>query len=143
MSMRVSAEASLNPTEDESKVKRALLNIFPDANVEKISRADGVVRMRLNGSGLKFLANFRSLIKQERIRGAARKVILAGIEGERIMIYLHKQAAFAGRVSFCAPFGESPQGPISIRIDTASPEVVVDYLASQHGQAGFQRFRET
>ena len=143
MSMRVSAEASLNPTEDESKVKRALLNIFPDANVEKISRADGVVRMRLNGSGLKFLANFRSLIKQERIRGAARKVILAGIEGERIMIYLHKQAAFAGRVSFCAPFGESPQGPISIRIDTATPEVVVDYLASQHGQAGFQRFRET
>ena len=143
MSMRVSAEALLNPTEDESKVKRALLNIFPDAKVEKVSKADGIVRMRLNGSGLKFLANFRSLIKQERIRGAARKVILAGIEGERIMIYLHKQAAFAGRVSFCAPFGESPQGPISIRIDTATPEVVVDYLASQHGQAGFQRFRET
>ena len=143
MSMRVSAEASLNPTEDESKVTRALLNIFPDAKVERVSKADGIVRMRLNGSGLKFLANFRSLIKQERIRGAARKVILAGIEGERIMIYLHKQAAFAGRVSFCAPFGESPQGPISIRIDTATPEVVVDYLASQHGQAGFQRFRET
>ncbi|MGA3406116.1 MAG: RNA-binding domain-containing protein [Candidatus Bathyarchaeia archaeon] len=143
MSMRVSAEASLNPTEDESKVTRALLNIFPDAKVEKVSKADGVGIMRLHGSGLSFLATFRSLIKQERIRGAARKVILAGTESQRIMIYLHKQAAFAGRVSFCAPFGESPQGPITVRIDTASPELVVDYLASQRGQGGFQRFRET
>ena len=58
MSMRVSAEASLNPTEDESKVTRALLNIFPDAKVEKVSKADGVATMRLNGSGLRFLATF-------------------------------------------------------------------------------------
>jgi len=143
MSVRVSAEATVNPTEDEGKVRRALLNIFPEAKVERGGVVDGVGTLKLNGTGMNFLSTFRSLIRQERIRDAARKVIMAGTEGQRVLIYLHKQAAFAGRVSFCAPFGESPHGPITIRIDTASPELVVDYLAARHGQDGFQRFRET
>ena len=142
MSVRITAEASLNPTEDESKVRRALLNIFPEGKVEKIRRGDEVQMVRVNGSGLNFLASFRSLIKQDRIRDTARRVLSVGTEGERIMIYLHKQAAFAGHLSFCLP-DESPLGPITIRIYSASPESVIDYLASKHGQDGFQRFRET
>jgi predicted RNA binding protein with dsRBD fold (UPF0201 family) len=133
MSVRIAAEAPLHPTEDESKVRRALLNIFPEAKVE-INRGDEVHIMRLNGSGLEFLSTFRRLIKQDRIRDAARRVIMTRTEGERIEIYLHKQAAFAGHVSFCGPVGESPLGPITIRIYTASPEMVVDYVAAKHGK---------
>lgn len=145
MSMRIVAEAVLNPTEDESKVRRALLNIFPGAKVEKVTKGEGVELIRVNGSNMNFLATFRSLLKQERIRDTARKVLLARTEGQRIMIYLHKQAAFAGHLSFCAPEGESPQGPITIRIDVASPESVVDYLTARYGpsQDSFQRSRET
>ena len=134
MSLRITAEATLHPTEDEAKVKRALLNIFPEAKVEKISKGDEVHIMRLNGSGMNFLSTFRHLIKQDRIRDAARRVIMARTEGERIEVYLHKQAAFAGHVSFCGPVGESPLGPITVRIDTPSPEQVVDYVASKHGK---------
>ena len=142
MSVRVSAEATVNPTEDEGKVKRALLNIFPEAKVERVSVVEGLGVLRLTGVGLSFLSTFRSLIKQERIRDAARRIIKGGAGDAELLIHLHKQAAFAGHVSFCLP-DESPLGPITIRIYSASAESVVDYLASKHGQDGFQRFRET
>jgi len=140
MNVRITAEANLNPTEDEAKVRRALLNIFPEAKAEKITKPDGVELIMVNGSSMGFLGAFRRLLKQDKIRDTARKVLLARIEGERIIICLHKQAAFAGHASFCAPVGESPQGPITIRIETPTPEAVVDYLTAKEG---FQRFRET
>ncbi len=143
MNVRITAEANLNPTEDEAKVRRALLNIFPAAKAEKITKPDGVELIRVNGSGTNFLEAFRRLLKQDKIRDTARKVLLARTEGERITICLHKQAAFAGHASFCAPVGESPQGPITIRIETPSPESVIDYLTARQGQDGFQRSRET
>jgi len=133
MSIRILAEANLNPTEDEAKVKRALLNIFPDARTVKITKPDGGELIQLSGSNVNFLDTFRRLIKQERIRDTARKVFSARTESHRIMIFLHKQAAFAGHVSFCAPVGESPQGPITIRIESEIPESVVDYLTAKHG----------
>jgi hypothetical protein len=133
MSMRITVEAELNPTEDEAKVRRAVLNIFPAAKPEKVTKPDGFELVRVNGSSVGFLETFRRLIKQDKIRDAARKVIRSRVEGERITIYLHKQAAFAGHVSFCAPEGESPQGPIAIRIDTPTPDSVVDYLTAKYG----------
>jgi predicted RNA binding protein with dsRBD fold (UPF0201 family) len=43
---------------------------------------------------------------------------------------LNKQAAFMGRVSFCAPIGESPHGPISVVVESEEMQTVVDYLAA-------------
>jgi hypothetical protein len=143
MSIRVTAEASVNPTEDEAKVQRALLNIFPDAKMERHSKLDGLVILRLKGSGFEFLSTFRSLIKQERIRSAARRIMMSKTQGEHVMIYLHKQAAFVGRISFCESEGESPLGPISIEVTATDPERVIDYLAARPGEDGFRRFRET
>ena len=134
MSMRITAEANLNPTEDEAKVKRALLNVFPEGRPEKITRPDGVELIRVTGSGMNFLETFRRLLKQDRIRDTARKILRARTEGQRITINLHKQAAFAGHASFCAQEGESPLGPITIRIDTATPDSVIDFLTARYGQ---------
>jgi hypothetical protein len=142
MSINVTVEATVNPTEDESKVQRALLNIFPNAKVEKYSKRDDVIMLRIQGLGLNFLSTFRNIIRQERIRDTARRILMSKVEGDHIIIFLHKQAAFVGRISFCGPEGESPLGPISIKIGTPSPESVVDYLAAT-GKDGFQRFRET
>jgi predicted RNA binding protein with dsRBD fold (UPF0201 family) len=55
---------------------------------------------------------------------------LNGMSGNQIRFYLNKQAAFVGRVSFCEPVGESPLGPISIRIEAMDPLRVVNFLAS-------------
>jgi len=142
MTLRIAVEAVVNLTEDEAKVARALRNVFPDMSVQRLRMDEGKMKLRMNGSGLQTLATLRSMIKQDRIRTAARAVILRGADGTRIQFYLNKQAAFAGRASFCAPFGESPQGPITVEIFSDNPASVVDYLAAMPGQGGFQRFQE-
>jgi len=130
MNAKVTAESLVNPTEDSSKVERALHNLFPHAPVKSTNVADDVIKLEVAGDSLEFLSTLRSQIKQERIRSAARKILLNGIRGNQIRFYLNKQAAFVGRVSFCEPVGESPLGPISIRIEAADPLRAVDFLAS-------------
>jgi len=133
MSANVTAESLVNPTEDPSKVERALHNLFPHAPVRRTNLADDVIKLEVGGNSLEFLSALRSMIKQERIRNAARKILLNGMRGNQIRFYLNKQAAFVGRISFCEPVGESPLGPISIRIEAVDPLRAVDFLASVQG----------
>jgi predicted RNA binding protein with dsRBD fold (UPF0201 family) len=130
MSVTVAAKTLVQPTEDEAKVERALLKLFPSSRIDRIAGQDETVILSIRESGLEPLANLRNLIKQERIRSAARAVLIRNIRGRRIQIYLNKQAAFMGRVSFCEPIGESPHGPISVELDCDNPLSVIDYLAS-------------
>jgi len=127
MSVRILVESVVNPTEDEKKVERALRNLFPAGKIEGAS-PDGGGRLRIQGEGLEFLSTLRDLIRQERIRGAARAILMRRAYGQRLDVYLNKQAAFVGRISFCEPEGESPHGPISIAIEAANPDDVVEYL---------------
>ena len=130
MSLKVTAEAVVEPTEDQAKVERALRKLFPAGQIEKTEGPGGSLSLRIHGNGYDFLSNLRSLIKQERIRSAARSILLRKLREPLLRIYLNKQAAFMGRVSFCEPVGESPHGPIAIEIDSADNQAVVDYLAS-------------
>ena len=127
MSVTILVETIVNPSEDQKKVERALQKVFPSAKVETATPS-GTVRLRIHGEGLEFLSALSNLIKQERIRSAARAVLLSGTREHRIYAHLNKQAAFAGHISFCRPEGESPLGPISIAIDTENPNEVIEYL---------------
>ena len=142
MNITVTAEAPVHPTEDETKVERALRNIFPAGQMERVNVGEDVVRLRIGGNGLEFLSKLRSLIKQERIRSAARSIILRGTRGNKIHLWLNKQAAFVSRVSFCEPVGESPLGPITIEIDAEGPEAIVDFLASRPGDGVYLKFHD-
>jgi len=53
------------------------------------------------------------------------------MEGNRLVFYLNKQAAYAGHVSFSAPEGESPLGPIQVIIETENTDQLIDWLAGQ------------
>jgi predicted RNA binding protein with dsRBD fold (UPF0201 family) len=137
MNVEVTAESLVNPTEDEEKVEKALRNVFPSAPIEKITRSDDTVLLRVHGAGLEFLATLRNLIRQERIRSAARSIIFSNVRGNEIRVYLNKQTAFVGRVSFCEPVGESPHGPISIEIQAADVQAVIDFLAPKPGEKAY------
>ena len=131
MNVKITGQSIVKPTEDEAKVERALHNIFPSALIERTVAPGDTVTLRVHGDGLTFLATLRNLIKQERIRSAARVVLLSRARSERMRLYLNKQAAFVGRVSFCEPVGESPLGPISVEVESADPQLVIDFLASK------------
>ncbi len=137
MEFKVTAESIVNPTEDEAKVERALRNIFPSEPIEKTTQRN-VSILRIHGVDLDSLSTLRNLIRQERIRSAARSILLGGSRGPGIRFYLNKQVAYVGHVSFCGPEGESPNGPISIEIEATDPQLVIDFLASNPAQ-GFSR----
>lgn len=43
MSVEVTAESTVNPTEDEKKVERALRNIFPSGSIQKTKKQNDTV----------------------------------------------------------------------------------------------------
>jgi predicted RNA binding protein with dsRBD fold (UPF0201 family) len=85
----------------------------------------------VDGKDQSSLERFRMILQRDRIRAAARSVLRRSVEGNRIVFYLNKQAAYAGHVSFSVPEGESPLGPIHVIVETETPEQFIDWLAWQ------------
>jgi uncharacterized protein len=71
------------------------------------------------------------ILQRDRIRAAARSVLRRSVDGNRIVFFLNKQAAHAGHVSFSAPEGESPLGPIQVTVETENPEKLIDWLTGK------------
>jgi len=85
----------------------------------------------MEGKDQSSLERFRMILQRDRIRAAARSVLRRSVDGNRIVFFLNKQAAYAGHVSFSAPEGESPLGPIQVILETENPEELIAWLAGK------------
>ena len=81
----------VNPSEDEEKVRSAVLSIFPDA---ELSLNDG----RLEGEAT--LDRFSKAIRRQKILDATRAVMIMNSRGNTTRLSLNKQVATVGKVSF-------------------------------------------
>lgn len=115
--MRVIVRTPLFPTEEEERVLKALTQIFPEIKF----RVEGEGRFReMVGECVcsHCLEKLRNMLRAQRILDSARSYIFKGRENGFVRFYLNKQAAFAGKVSFCTfEFGESPLGAITVVIE--------------------------
>jgi len=128
----IRVETEVNFTEDEVKVEKAVVNIFDKMSAEiKPDFKCGV--LVAEAKGREALAEFRRLLSLDRIRDAARKVFFAGLEGGAIRFCLNKQVAFAGHVSFCEEFAESPLGPLRVTIQCEEPLLLINWLTGRKG----------
>lgn len=128
--VKIKIRAELNPTEDAAKVEKAIRNIVPSARIRLVEEA-GFKYVVGETEGLKALEHMKTKLKARRIRDAARLVMLKWIEPNRTVIFLNKQVAFAGNISFSEPYGESPLGPIRVEIETENPKSVINWLTSK------------
>jgi predicted RNA binding protein with dsRBD fold (UPF0201 family) len=126
----VQVEADVNPTEDEEKVKAAISNIVGNPTFTLTPAFRGST-LKAEARGQESLAKFRNMLRNDRVRDAARKLMYRAISGNKISFYLNKQVAYAGHVSFSEEFGESPLGPLHVTIQTSSPTQLVDWLAEK------------
>jgi len=124
----IRVEADVNPTEDPDKVKTAVENVFGNLEFE-LKLQDRLKLLVAKSKGLSELAKFGDLLRRERIRDAARRVLLDGVHGKGLTFYLNKQVAYVGHVSFSNPTGESPLGPIKVQIRCDNPTELIDWLA--------------
>ncbi len=124
----VNVETEINLTESEERVKMAVANLFGNVPTEIKPSYKGSV-LNAEAKGQEALVKFRNLLRLDRIRDAARKVLFDGIQGQSIGFCLNKQVAFAGHVSFSKEVAESPLGPIKVIIECENPRQVIDWLA--------------
>lgn len=126
--VRVVVEADIRPTEDEEKVRQALERIIEPETV-RVEGEAGTRRIVMSSSTLRSLEPLRRLLRQERVLDAARKVMRRGVQGERLVFYLHKQALYVGHLSFVGGDQESPMGAVAVIIEHPEPRRVIDWLA--------------
>ena len=124
----IRVETEINPSEDEEKVKTAVVNLFGNIPTHTEPAHKGSV-MAAEAKGQEAMVKLRNLLRNDRVRDAARKVLFAGVRGETISFCLNKQVAFAGHVSFSEEVAESPLGPIRVVIECENPRQLIDWLA--------------
>lgn len=92
--MLVRIVAPVRATEDEAKVRQAVLALFPDAGMRSLPDA-------IEGTS-RDLRSFRRRVWELRIIDAVRGKMLHGMDpdGRRLRVRFSKQAALAGKVSF-------------------------------------------
>jgi predicted RNA binding protein with dsRBD fold (UPF0201 family) len=130
--VNIFVKSDILPTEDESKVERAVRNIFPLIEIH-VEENNGR-KIKGYGKGLKLLSELRNLLKRNRIRAAARSIMLKSISASSMTIALNKQAAYAGHVSFTTDPNESPLGPIFLTIQSSNLQVVIDWFVTPQRQ---------
>jgi len=125
MNVSVRILATVNPTEIQDKVEKAILNFFP-------------VELKLQESALSGEGDIESLrtlhlrLREERILDTARKIFLNGIKGDITRFRLNKQVACIGKLNF--PPGEESLGSIHVEISAQNMGDllnVIDWLAPE------------
>jgi uncharacterized protein len=130
MEITVHAETEIFPTESEDRVRAALTNIF--GNLSIAVEPEGKVRLlTADASGQDSLTKFRTTLRSDRIRDAARRAFFHSIRGSTIGFCINKQVASAGHISFCEETAESPLGPIRVTITAENPQLLVEWLAEK------------
>src|SRR5512135_1465979 len=113
----VFVDAEIYPTESEEAVKVAVTNFLDNAAITIKPAAKGS-SLTAVAKGQESLIKLRNMLRNDRIRDAARKFLFKSIRGNMISFCLNKQVAFAGHISFSERTAESPLGPIRVNIET-------------------------
>ncbi len=120
MGVEIEIEAKIYPTESVEKIKEAILKLFPDAQLE-------ILPGKIKGKA-QSLEEFGKILKEERIRDAARSVFLSSLKRKQeIYFELNKQAATRGKVNFAV--GNVPLGSIKVTIRGDDLLSLIDLIA--------------
>lgn len=119
-------ETPVYPTESREKVEKAL-KTMADITYTLIEM-DGQEVLNGKAQGLEAVSKIYQRLRDQLIVESARKLIRRNIIDDTVTFYIHKQAAFMGKIHFCLPDAESPMGPIRISIRSTNIEELVDWL---------------
>lgn len=127
---KVRIEVEVRPTEDLNKVIKAIQNVVDigELNVVKAGLPEYKILTKEVNS-LAPLIKLHNMLRKERILDAARNIFFKMSKGNQLIIKIHKQAAYAGRLTFVTDDSESPMGPIKIVVESSDIRKVIDWLA--------------
>jgi len=124
MKCKIHARANVNPTEDIDKVIRTLSNLF---DYDDMEIGDDYVCILGDKDSI---SNLKNELRERKIRGAARKIMMKGIHEDKINFNLSKQAALVGIPNF-VDNTLSPLGEIEVEIKIEDPMKFIDWIAPE------------
>ncbi len=124
MECKIYAKADINPTEDRDKVIRAISNVIEYDELE-------VGEDYICAFGKKdTIKKFGDELRERKIRGVARKIMLKGSSINIINFKISKQAALAGTLNLVED-DLCPIGEINIEIKTNDVKKFIDWIAPE------------
>ncbi len=117
--------AQCYPTEDKARVLGAITQIFPDAEIV----GDDILTATSASIEL-----YGEILKRQRIRDAARKVMRRGLKGNTTSFRLNKQVAAIGKISFSEE--SHALGDIEVTIESEDIEALIDSIAPNTRREG-------
>ena len=126
----VFVETEIYPTESEENVRTSITSFLDNTTITVKSNAKGSTLTAV-AKGQESLIKLRNMLRNDRIRDAARRYLFKSIRGNMISFCLNKQVAFCGHISFSEQTAESPLGPIKVNIETDNAEQLIDWLAEK------------
>ncbi|MDI6917145.1 MAG: RNA-binding domain-containing protein [Thermoplasmatales archaeon] len=122
--MKVVVETICKPTEDKDKIKKAVLNIFPELRIDDKGN-------RMTGASSS-LDRFKEILRNHRIRDTARTILLRGEKGNKTIFKLNKQVAFVGKICFAEE--SHPLGDIWVTIEGENIDSIIEEITSIKGE---------
>jgi len=119
MTATITVSCPIFPSEDAEKVRKAVLNIFPDATPDI---GDGMITADVPNT-----EHFSEQIRRQKILDAARSVMMKGRRGERTIFHMNKQAAYAGKISFVEE--RTILGTIKVTMEAEDITTFIELLA--------------
>ena len=110
--------ADIKPTENPEKIKQAIQNLFPDAQID-IQDTKLVAHSNT-------LERFRELLKRQKIRDSARSLLLKECKEHILVFKLNKQFAYTNKINFAVV--DHPLGEITVQITSDNPPDLIDHL---------------
>jgi len=91
---------------------------------------EGERSIRLRSSSSRCLQKLHDQLRDRHVRDAARRLMLASLEGNVLPLKLNRQAAAAGVLALCSNSVESPLGPLNLEIQTEAPQQLIDWFTA-------------
>ena len=127
---RMVLEASISPSEDPAKVKKALENVV---GVDSAEERRGASAALLTTEDSQAFVRVRDQLRDRHVRSAARRQMLLKSTSRSTTLMLNRQAAAVGVLVLCGSDGESPLGPIYLKIEAQKLQEVIDWLTAYAG----------
>ena len=118
----VTAITTVNPSENILKIKKAILNILSDAQIEI---TNSIVKATTN---IDSLSKIHEVISSRNTQKAYRRHLNRNLIDDSTWFYLNKQAAFSNVIALCDEADESPLGPIKIILKSKNIEKIIEWL---------------
>ena len=123
LNCKIEVSASVNPSEDPEKVKKAVSNIL---SINNIQTGDFYIMAETNDFQL--MEKIHESVHSSRSQKVLQKQLEKHMNNNSTWFFLNKQAAFVGKVVLCENEDESPLGPLKVVLSSSNINKIIDSL---------------